>query len=373
VVWWWMMLACWQPSVWEPPAGASGPPTWYELSVDGSVVGAEAWWWLGSGERHRRRHTRWRVAGVEQVAVHDLRLRETGDGWERVLDGGEPRPVGLIPDMVRVDGAGVRQVVDAFGSASVVADVVVHEGRQHTAGPLGPTWASFDGGGLVEAELGRQRLRRVETLPDWEPVDLVELVRRPVADWGDVPPRRARVAHWRVDGERIVVHSPLEAELPSVPLAAGAGSPPHGPVEAWAEDVVRRDATTWAAVRSLSAAVAETVSHHPRGGPSDAATVLEERRGDCTERVALFVAAAEAVGVSARTVTGWLVQARPEGGGWRVPHAWAEVSMGGRWVAVDPSLGTAPADAARLPLGRGPGAVGAAWVAPRAASLETLR
>ncbi|HUH12122.1 MAG TPA: transglutaminase-like domain-containing protein [Longimicrobiales bacterium] len=71
--------------------------------------------------------------------------------------------------------------------------------------------------------------------------------------------------------------------------------------------------------------------------------VLEARQGDCNEHTVLYVALARALGLPARTAVG-LVHLR----GRFYYHAWPEVWLDGRWVAVDPTLGQVPADAGHL-------------------------
>jgi hypothetical protein len=73
-----------------------------------------------------------------------------------------------------------------------------------------------------------------------------------------------------------------------------------------------------------------------------AVQVLESGRGDCNEHTVLFVAMARSLGLPARTAVG-LVYLR----GSFYYHAWPEVWLG-EWVAVDPTFGDAPADAAHL-------------------------
>jgi len=74
-----------------------------------------------------------------------------------------------------------------------------------------------------------------------------------------------------------------------------------------------------------------------------AVQVLEARKGDCNEHTVLYVALARALGLPARPVAGLVhVQGR------FYYHAWPEVWLGGRWVAVDPTLGQFPADASHL-------------------------
>lgn len=70
--------------------------------------------------------------------------------------------------------------------------------------------------------------------------------------------------------------------------------------------------------------------------------VLETRRGDCNEHTVLYVALARAVGLPARTAAGLVYV-----DGRFYYHAWPEVYIDG-WVAVDPTFGQFPADAAHL-------------------------
>jgi len=74
----------------------------------------------------------------------------------------------------------------------------------------------------------------------------------------------------------------------------------------------------------------------------NALQVLESGRGDCNEHTVLFVAMARALGLPARTAVG-LVYVNDA----FFYHAWPEVWLG-EWVAVDPTFGQYPADAAHL-------------------------
>ena len=73
-----------------------------------------------------------------------------------------------------------------------------------------------------------------------------------------------------------------------------------------------------------------------------AVEVLQTRRGDCNEHTVLYVALARAVGLPARTAAGLVYV-----DGRFFYHAWPEVYLDG-WVAVDPTFGQLPADAAHL-------------------------
>jgi hypothetical protein len=74
----------------------------------------------------------------------------------------------------------------------------------------------------------------------------------------------------------------------------------------------------------------------------NALEILGTRRGDCNEHTQLYVAFARALGMPARIATG-LAYVR----GKFYYHAWPEVWLGD-WVAVDPTFGQFPADAAHL-------------------------
>lgn len=74
----------------------------------------------------------------------------------------------------------------------------------------------------------------------------------------------------------------------------------------------------------------------------NAVQVLETRQGDCNEHTVLYVALARALGLPARTAVGLVYL-----NGSFFYHAWPEVWLG-EWVAVDPTFGQVPADAAHI-------------------------
>ncbi len=78
-----------------------------------------------------------------------------------------------------------------------------------------------------------------------------------------------------------------------------------------------------------------------------AVQVLRSRRGDCNEHTQLYVALARAAGIPARIATGLAYV-----NGKFYYHAWPEVRLTD-WVAVDPTFGQFPADAAHLRFVRG--------------------
>jgi hypothetical protein len=70
--------------------------------------------------------------------------------------------------------------------------------------------------------------------------------------------------------------------------------------------------------------------------------VLDARAGDCNEHTQLFIALSRAAGIPARAAAGLA-----HVGTKFYYHAWPEIFIG-KWVAVDPTFGQFPADAAHL-------------------------
>ena len=79
-------------------------------------------------------------------------------------------------------------------------------------------------------------------------------------------------------------------------------------------------------------------------GVPDALATLRLRRGDARDHAQLFVAFSRALGIPARLAGGLVLV-----NGTFYQHAWAEVWLRD-WVAVDPTLGQFPADAAHVRL-----------------------
>jgi hypothetical protein len=77
-------------------------------------------------------------------------------------------------------------------------------------------------------------------------------------------------------------------------------------------------------------------------GVPDALHVLRSLSGDCNEHTLLFIAMARSAGIPARAAAGLVYI-----DGKFYYHAWPEVFLRG-WVAVDPTFGQFPADAAHL-------------------------
>lgn len=88
--------------------------------------------------------------------------------------------------------------------------------------------------------------------------------------------------------------------------------------------------------------VHDSIASRVTFGVPNALQVLKTRTGDCNEHTQLFVALARAIGLPARIAAGLAYV-----DGKFYYHAWPEVLLGD-WVAVDPTFGQFPADAAHI-------------------------
>ena len=113
-------------------------------------------------------------------------------------------------------------------------------------------------------------------------------------------------------------------------------------LQAQARQIVGRTRRPDVAAELLTRWVYEHVRKEVSLSVPSALDVYQARRGDCNEHTVLFVALARAVGLPARTAAGLVYL-----DGSFYYHAWPEVYLG-RWVAVDPTLGQVPADAAHV-------------------------
>lgn len=85
----------------------------------------------------------------------------------------------------------------------------------------------------------------------------------------------------------------------------------------------------------------------------DMDSLLDRRRGDCSEHSRLFVTLARAAGIPAREVTGFYYMGDTLMA-WGA-HAWAEVLLDGAWHMVDPVMNQFDIDVYHLATGFGPG------------------
>jgi hypothetical protein len=94
--------------------------------------------------------------------------------------------------------------------------------------------------------------------------------------------------------------------------------------------------------RDLNTGIYELLDKQITFSVPSALQVLETEQGDCNEHTVLYVAMARALGLPARTAVGLVYT-----NGAFFYHAWPEVWLNG-WVAMDPTFGQAPADAAHI-------------------------
>jgi hypothetical protein len=95
-------------------------------------------------------------------------------------------------------------------------------------------------------------------------------------------------------------------------------------------------------VQKLNQWVHDSVAAVATFSVPNAIAIARSRRGDCNEHTQLLVALTRAIGIPSRFASGLLYVS-----GKFYYHAWAEVWLG-EWVAVDPTFGQFPADAAHL-------------------------
>jgi hypothetical protein len=111
-----------------------------------------------------------------------------------------------------------------------------------------------------------------------------------------------------------------------------------------AMQIVRTERDPRAIVERIMNWMRDSVRKEPTISIPDALQVLGSRRGDCNEHAQLFTALARAMDVPTRVAAGLAYV-----NGKFYYHAWAEVYLDD-WVAVDPTFGQFPADAAHVRL-----------------------
>jgi len=116
----------------------------------------------------------------------------------------------------------------------------------------------------------------------------------------------------------------------------------HREIVALAERLVNGSRDPRVIVERINQWVYDSLRKEVTVGIPSALHVLHTRAGDCNEHTQLFVALARAAGIPARIAAGLAYV-----DGKFYYHAWPEVMLRG-WVAVDPTFGQFPADAAHL-------------------------
>jgi transglutaminase-like putative cysteine protease len=210
------------------------------------------------------------------------------------------------------------------GAGAVVAATALAAGATPAPDTLDRFAVTLGGGRLADLALsgGRQTLAG-DTLT----------VRRE-AGVGAVPGQRPGFYLQRLP----VLDTALARDLAPEPLIQSTD--PR--IQAQARLIAGRERRAGPVAQRLAAWVYANVKPEALPGAPSALQVLAGLRGDCNEHTVLYVALARSLGLPARPVSG-LVYLH----GRFYYHAWPEVWLG-TWVAVDPTFGEFPADAAHL-------------------------
>lgn len=302
-------------------------------------------------------------------------------GYERLVQAATARPEGPGGAKLTTRGMDVwtltaapRQLALAGVSGDGAArrfDVAVTVGGIRETAALDATGALLEGTlgprlryrraseDAAKAPLDRAALAALAKVPLDAKLDPVATLTRLVVAWDEPKPRvfsatpRQRL---RQEGQALVVESVREGDAAAPDDAAyrealadeaGLGLREAIVGEA-AAGILERTHDVPEQVRRLLAFVSTRVRDEPTQGSPPVADLLRQGdalRGDATTRVRLFVALCRAVRIPARPVHG-LAWDGDAAGAFRW-HPWAEVVVGGRWLAVDPSSG-APAPVTHL-------------------------
>ncbi len=206
---------------------------------------------------------------------------------------------------------------DVILSTAIQSDVELGEVESHSE--LRFVLSGVDLGGF-ELEGGRQRLRGDTLIVEQE-------------DWSAIRPDYEELPFPRMDFLEFLAPEPMiQSDDERIVEAAER-------ISGW-RTFGRNDPVRIAA--RLTLGIHRRLEKEVTFSIPNALQVLEAGRGDCNEHTVLYVAMARALGLPARTAVGLVYL-----NGAFFFHAWPEVWLG-RWVAVDPTFGQYPADAAHL-------------------------
>jgi hypothetical protein len=110
------------------------------------------------------------------------------------------------------------------------------------------------------------------------------------------------------------------------------------------EDIVKGENDPLSSAKLIYDWVYKNIQKVPTITIPMATEVLKSKRGDCNEHTTLFTALSRAAGIPTRIALGLAYK-----DGYFYYHAWPEIFTG-QWVAIDPTLGQFPANAAHIRL-----------------------
>ncbi|QDU62877.1 Transglutaminase-like superfamily protein [Planctomycetes bacterium Pan216] len=138
-----------------------------------------------------------------------------------------------------------------------------------------------------------------------------------------VPPKDQRTIDDSVATEYLEANAFIQSDNPEIARIA--------------KDLVGNQPDPWKKVTRLEEWVDKNMTNVAFNiGFATAAEVIQTRNGDCTEHAVLLAALCRAVGVPARVAMGLVYLERTHVLGY---HMWTEVNIGGKWYAVDGTLG----------------------------------
>ena len=110
------------------------------------------------------------------------------------------------------------------------------------------------------------------------------------------------------------------------------------------QEIIKEEKDMIKASRLINDWVYRNIEKVPTMSVPMSTEVLKTKRGDCNEHATLFTALSRASGIPARIAIGLIYK-----DGFFYYHAWSEI-YAGQWIAIDPTLGQFPADAAHIRL-----------------------
>jgi len=315
-------------------------PRWLEVREVAVRVLAESTLVVADSAQRDSAARRWVPAHADTLRAWRVAMASGGTALEAWIDRqgrivSQDLPLGFhlerMPFEMAVEnwrrGAGVPAVAGGVGGgtgADVVAATAVAAGVPLQAEPLA----------LLRVTLGGVALAGFDFAGGGQTLAGDTLAVRRATGLGGLAGPAPRLLEARLP----IADTALAADLRAEPLV-----PSDDPrIQAQARLVAGRERRAGAVAELLERWVHDNLRAGTATGLPDAAQVLEQRRGDCSEHTVLYVAMARALGLPARTAAG-LVWLR----GRFYFHAWPEVWLGA-WVAVDPTFGQFPADASHL-------------------------
>jgi len=277
----------------------------------------------------------------------------------------------LGPDTVVVLGE-TRALTKSEVSSDLYAGAVWHEWRDGD----GRLWAEE----MPDLGLRRERTTQGQALAAEHPLDIISSTMIGVADAPSDPGRvdAATYEVWLEDGDIAAVlpedgrQSFLERTGRGVLLRVRRVTPERGaplPVEEpgssehtasnalmqctnpvlreWAREAVAgSEDDAWAAARRIERSTCGAVREKGLGTAfASALETLESGEGDCSEHAVLAAAAARAVGIPSKVVSGLVLS-----GDSFAYHMWFEVWTGDGWYALDATAGEGSVDATHIKL-----------------------